>query len=301
LTLGSGGPAGDDEGGEEAGCRDHGGGEPGARWCCSVVLLGEPRTDQHCEQRRCRRGDEDARETARELPRGRGRDDHQRIHEQHAGVREVEHHEDGEREQLEEVDAPYSDAGGPAESPRTPGRRRSAARAEATYGQLLSRLHPRTELETVEEAETVLQVILESVVRRLTLHEADDLFAQRPSLLQPARHELPQGPDRSVTRQAIERKMARRLEVEPERAKRLVDAVGATMAESLSVEEIEDVRSQLPEDLRTIFSDFPEASGTQRQSSVQLEPRRHRPGRVREEERPISDHDQYDRGGEPPA
>ncbi len=216
-------------------------------------------------------------------------------------MREVEHHEDGEREQVEEVDAPYSDAGGPAESPRTPGRRRSATRAEATYGQLLSRLRPRTELETVEEAETVLQVILESVVRRLTPHEADDLFAQRPSLLQPAPHELPQGPDRSVTRQAIEQKMARRLEVEPERAKRLVDAVGATMAESVSVGEIEDVRSQLPEDLRTIFSDFPEASGTQRQSSVQLEPRRHRPGRVREEERPVSDHDQHDRRGEPPA
>lgn len=36
MTLGSGGPTGDDEGGEEAGCRDHDGGEPVARWCCSA-------------------------------------------------------------------------------------------------------------------------------------------------------------------------------------------------------------------------------------------------------------------------
>lgn len=44
----------------------------------------------------------------------------------------------------------------------------------------------------------LLDVVLESVVRRLTPDEADDLIAQLPSLPQPALEALPPGPDKSI-------------------------------------------------------------------------------------------------------
>ncbi|HWP42023.1 MAG TPA: CBS domain-containing protein, partial [Blastocatellia bacterium] len=75
--------------------------------------------------------------------------------------------------------------GGPAASPRTPAMERRAARAEATLRRVLNQLREDAGLETVEEAETALDVVLNSLVRRLTPSEAKDLIAQLPSLLQP--------------------------------------------------------------------------------------------------------------------
>lgn len=144
--------------------------------------------------------------------------------------------------------------GGPTASPRAPGRRRSAARAEATYARLLSQVRASAELDTADKAEAALEVVLESLVRRLTPDEADDLIAQLPSLLQPTLEALPPGPDKSITRDTIERELARRLDVEPERAEQLLGAVGATVAQSVSTGQMEDVRSQLPQELRAAFA-----------------------------------------------
>lgn len=144
--------------------------------------------------------------------------------------------------------------GGPAAPPRASGWRRSAARAEATYARLLSQVRSSAELETADEAETALEVVLESVVRRLTPGEADDLIAQLPSLLQPALEALPPGPDKSITRETIERELVRRLDVEPGRAEQLLGAVGATVAQSVSAGQMEDVRGQLPQELRSAFA-----------------------------------------------
>jgi CBS domain-containing protein/uncharacterized protein (DUF2267 family) len=145
-------------------------------------------------------------------------------------------------------------AGGPAPTTRSPRWRRSAARAEATYGRLLGQVREKAALETADEAETALEVVLESVVQRLTPDEADDLIAQLPSLLQPALEALPPGPDKSITRATIERELSRRLDVEPERAEQLLGAVGATIADSVSAGQMEDVRGQLPKELRNAFT-----------------------------------------------
>jgi uncharacterized protein (DUF2267 family) len=145
--------------------------------------------------------------------------------------------------------------GGPAAAAaaRSPASRRRAARAQATYGRLLNRLRAETGLATSEEAETALEVVIGSLVRRLTPGEADDLIAQLPSLLQPTLRALPPGPDKLVTRQAIEAELGERLGVSPARAAELLDAVGATVAQAVSPGQILDVQGQLPEELRGVL------------------------------------------------
>ncbi len=152
------------------------------------------------------------------------------------------------------VQAQIGEGGLPA-SPRLPAMRRRAARAEATYGRLLNQLQADAALESAEEVETALNVVLKSVVRRLTDGEAKDFVAQLPSLLQPTLLALPPGPDKLSTRSTIEAELVQRLGVDPPRAAQIVAAVGKTIAHTVSAGQIKDVQSQLPEDLRGIFSD----------------------------------------------
>jgi len=143
--------------------------------------------------------------------------------------------------------------GGPSDSVGSPARRRRAARAEATYMRLLNEVRLRAGLDSAEDAEAALEVVLKHVVRRLTPDEADDLIAQLPSLLQPTLRAVPPGPDKGVTREVIERELIRRVDVEPSRTAQLVAAVGAAVAQHVSAGQIRDVRSQLPSDLRAVF------------------------------------------------
>ena len=142
--------------------------------------------------------------------------------------------------------------GGPAPSDRTPAARRSAARAEATYGRLLNQLREDSGLKA-EGAETALKVVLNGLVRRLTPNEAKDLIAQLPSMLQPALYDLPPGPDKLITKETIEAELSRRLGVERERAAHLLASAGALIAQSVSAGQMNDVRGQLPEELRGVF------------------------------------------------
>jgi uncharacterized protein (DUF2267 family)/predicted transcriptional regulator len=143
--------------------------------------------------------------------------------------------------------------GGPAASLRSPAARRSAARAQATYGRLLNRLRADADLETSEEAETALEVVLESLVRRLTPDEAEDLIAQLPSLLQPSLRALPPGPDKLITRQGIEAELSERLDIDPIRAAQLLEVFGAAIARIVSPGQVQDMRGQLPEGLRSVL------------------------------------------------
>lgn len=144
--------------------------------------------------------------------------------------------------------------GGPTPARRSPALQRRAARAEATYGRLLSQVQAETGLGSAEEADIALEVVLTSLVRRLTAGEAKDLISQLPSLLHPALFTLPSGPDKQVTRESIEAELSRRLAVKPGRAAEILLATGATIAQNVSEGQMEDVRSQLPEAMRGIFS-----------------------------------------------
>ena len=145
--------------------------------------------------------------------------------------------------------------GGPAASIRAPGMQRRAARAEATYGRLLNQVKSNAALDTAEDAETALEVVLAALLRRLTPGEAKDLIAQLPSLMQPKLYALPPGPDKGITRASIEADLIQRLNMDSTRATQLLTAVGATVAQSVSPGQVKDIQSQLPEELRELFAD----------------------------------------------
>jgi len=144
--------------------------------------------------------------------------------------------------------------GGPADTGRSRASRRKLARAEATLGRLLRQVRADAGLKDLEEARAALDVVLGALVRRLTRQEAADLIAQIPSLLQPQLRALPPGPDKSITREAIEGELASRLGVDSARAGELLAAVGGTIALTISPGQAEDVRGQLPAELRSIFT-----------------------------------------------
>jgi CBS domain-containing protein/uncharacterized protein (DUF2267 family) len=143
--------------------------------------------------------------------------------------------------------------GGPAGMVRSPAKVRSLARAEATLRRLLNRVRIEAQLENTEQAEAALEVVLTAVVRRLTADEAKDLIAQLPSLLQPALRRHAVGPDKTVGRAAVESALAERLGIDAARAEALLRAVGSVITQNVSEGQMEDVRKQLPSDLRTAF------------------------------------------------
>jgi uncharacterized protein (DUF2267 family) len=144
--------------------------------------------------------------------------------------------------------------GGPAGAVRSPAAQRRASRARATYGRLLNRVRDDVGLESIEEAEAALEVVLGALVRRITPGGAENLIAQLPSLIQPALRALHPGPEKSITRQTIEDELCERLNVDRSRAGPILDAVGATIAGLVSPGQATDVQDQLPEAMRSLFA-----------------------------------------------
>jgi CBS domain-containing protein/uncharacterized protein (DUF2267 family) len=144
--------------------------------------------------------------------------------------------------------------GGPAATERSPARRRSAVRAEATYRRVINQVRADTGLGAEGQAERALDVVLGALIRRLVPGEAEDLVAQLPSLLQPSLYALPLGPDKLITRETIELELSRELGVEPTHAAEILARIGALVAQSVSHGQMEDVRGQLPESMRAVFS-----------------------------------------------
>jgi uncharacterized protein (DUF2267 family) len=127
---------------------------------------------------------------------------------------------------------------------------------------MVKQLRADVGLENDSQAETALGIVLDSLVRRLTPDEAEDLIAQLPSLLQPALYALPLGPDKIITQETIEQQLAQQLSVEPLRAEKILAAVGALIAQTVSTGQMEDVRSQLPKSLREVFLEAPVAAAS---------------------------------------
>lgn len=108
-------------------------------------------------------------------------------------------------------------------------------------------------LKSSSEAELLLDAVLESVLQRLTPDEAKDTIAQLPSLMHQDLRQLPAGPDKRITRQGIEERIVKALGVSREQASDLLEAAGAVISQVISGGQMEDIRNQLPPDLRGIF------------------------------------------------
>jgi CBS domain-containing protein/uncharacterized protein (DUF2267 family) len=153
--------------------------------------------------------------------------------------------------QLEEP-APLKPAGA-LHPERPPRRHRHEARAEEHFGRLLHIVQTTTGLPKKELAETALELVLSSIIRRITAEEAEDLLAQLPSRLRERLEDAPRGPDRTVNLGGIARALAERLELGPDEAYRVARGVGEALEQVVSEGEIEDVRSQLPREMRELF------------------------------------------------
>jgi len=151
------------------------------------------------------------------------------------------------------VEAQIGD-GGPADSDRSPARRRSLVRAEATLHRLVKQVQEEAGLDDAEQAGAALDVVVSALVRRLTAGEAMDFIAQLPSLLQPHLRALPPGPDKSVTVDSIEADLAARVGIDQARANAVFVAVANTVLANISPGEAEQVVSQLPKELQSLLS-----------------------------------------------
>ena len=158
--------------------------------------------------------------------------------------------------------------GGPWRNVRTSARVRSVARAEATLRRFLNRVRVAGSLEDTEQAEEALDVVITMLVRRLTTHEANDLIVQLPSLLQPKLRRYASGPDKSVDLATIRNALVERLGIDPARAVTVLDAVGTVIAQSVTEGQMEDVRKQLPRDLRAVFTESSESSSRSDQPAI---------------------------------
>jgi uncharacterized protein (DUF2267 family) len=142
--------------------------------------------------------------------------------------------------------------GGPAATARTPARRRSLARAEATLARLLTEVGNEASLDP-EQSRVALDVVLTSLVRRLIPQEAKDLNAQLPSLLQPALQALPPGPDKAITEESVVAEFRARLDMNFREATDTLAVVAGIIAGGISEGQADDVRGQLPAGLRDVF------------------------------------------------
>jgi CBS domain-containing protein/uncharacterized protein (DUF2267 family) len=155
------------------------------------------------------------------------------------------------RMQLEEP-SPLKPAG--VLHPERPSRKhRHEAHAQEKYGRLVHLVEAATGLPRRELAETALEVVLTSVLRRITPEEAEDLIAQLPSKMKERLADVPRGPDRSVNLTSIGRALVERLELGPDEGLRIARGVGSALQQVVSEGEIDDVRSQLPVRMRELF------------------------------------------------
>jgi uncharacterized protein (DUF2267 family) len=157
-----------------------------------------------------------------------------------------------------EVEAPQKPAGAlhpkaPASAEgRTRALMRARARAEATYNRMVKAVADATTLDRTR-SERSLFLVTCMLCRRLTPEEAQHLIAQLPSKLQPRLDECLNGPDRAVTAQAIKDELGRGLGLDPQGASETLRSIFRIISDSVAAGQIDEVRGQLPEEMRTLF------------------------------------------------
>lgn len=163
-----------------------------------------------------------------------------------------------------EAPAPHKPAGllhpeGPGRAEDRPAGRaralmRAKARAEATYNRLAKAIAESAGLDR-DRAERALLISVCMLCRRLTPHEAQHLIAQLPSLLQPKLESCLDGPDRTVTAEAMQGELAKSLGLDAKQAARTLQAVFQAISGAVASGQIEEVRGQLPEEMKHLFGE----------------------------------------------
>lgn len=131
--------------------------------------------------------------------------------------------------------------------------RRRTAHAAQSYGELISRVMTLSGLGTRERAQTALDIVIAGIVQRISANEAHQLLAELPRVVRERNEHLAHGPDRTVTMHAIEAELAQRLELSHIDARAAVLNTCTAFGSLLSAGELDDVRSQLPGDMRNML------------------------------------------------
>jgi CBS domain-containing protein/uncharacterized protein (DUF2267 family) len=134
--------------------------------------------------------------------------------------------------------------------------RSRASRLNASYRRFVNEFRTESTLSSVDQADTALMIVLSALVRRLTPDEAKDLIAQLPLRIGERLRALPPGPDKSITADGIQAELVERLGVASAHASEVLDAVVRTLDANVSAGQMQDVRHQLPKDLRNVFAPF---------------------------------------------
>lgn len=133
--------------------------------------------------------------------------------------------------------------------------RRHDARRRQSYAKLVKHTMLLAGLDSAELAEHALLIVISAVLRRVTAGEAADFLGQMPrSLRDYAIANIPSGPDVSIRRDAVDAEVAALLGVGLEHGARVVRQVGQALAAAVSRGELKDLQSQLPADMREIFT-----------------------------------------------
>lgn len=131
---------------------------------------------------------------------------------------------------------------------------RAKARADASYDRLLAMIAERAPGLDRVRCERALLLAVCMLCRRLTQGEAEHLIAQLPSKLRPQLDQCIDGPDRAVTRQAIREELARALGLDAGTAGEVMAAVFDSVSEVVAPGQMAEVRGQLPDDLKALFT-----------------------------------------------
>jgi uncharacterized protein (DUF2267 family)/CBS-domain-containing membrane protein len=163
-----------------------------------------------------------------------------------------------------EVEAVHKPAGllrpeGPARAELRPAGRahalmRAKARAQASYERLLKLVEERATGLDRARCERALLLSVCMLCRRLMPGEAEHLIAQLPSSLWRQLDQCTDGPDRTVTRQVIVAEIARVVGVDAEQAGTVMTAVFDAVGEVVAPGQIAEVRGQLPDDMKPLFT-----------------------------------------------
>lgn len=134
---------------------------------------------------------------------------------------------------------------------------RRKARADSAHARLLRAVEAHTGLRTREQAESALMIVLGMLCRRVTPDDARHLIAQLPSKLQSELERSLEGPDRHITRAAIEEELMRHLNVDAGVAEMLPASICDALTDCVTAGEIESFRGQLPLDMKDLFPRTP--------------------------------------------
>jgi len=129
---------------------------------------------------------------------------------------------------------------------------RAKFRADEVYNRLIRDVANRTELDFAR-SERALIVSLCMLCRRLVPEEALHLIAQLPSKLHSQLDQCLDGPDRAVSGDAIRNEVGRTLGLDQQQATVTLRGIFAAVRNTVSRGQIDEVRGQLPEEMKELF------------------------------------------------